>query len=102
MGMVSGEVLRSQLRHGTKLKNLDGEDLDIRISGSTVSVDKAKITFADGIAVNGVFHVVDKVLMPPGPARPPHMSTCKATVMADIYCNNGVQIDLGNRPMDKP
>jgi uncharacterized surface protein with fasciclin (FAS1) repeats len=40
--------------------------LTIKINGSTVMVDKARVVKTDIAASNGVIHVIDTVLLPPG------------------------------------
>jgi len=63
--VVEGEVLSSQLKDGDQFKTLEGQNVSITISGSDVSVDKAKVVKANVVAGNGVIHVLDAVLIPP-------------------------------------
>jgi len=96
--VVLGEVLSTQLKNGEPVKTLEGQNVDISISGSVVSVNKAKVTEADVFASNGVVHVIDAVLIPPTSPKPPlPPSTCPAEVMVDVNCDDAKNI--GNKPM---
>jgi len=64
--VVSGEVLRTDLKNGQEVKTLEGQDVNITIAGSNVSVNAAKVIEANVFAVNGVVHVINSVLLPPG------------------------------------
>jgi uncharacterized surface protein with fasciclin (FAS1) repeats len=46
-------------------KTLNGKKVRIRVSGSNVFVNTAKVVKADVMATNGVIHVVNRVLIPP-------------------------------------
>jgi uncharacterized surface protein with fasciclin (FAS1) repeats len=48
------------------IETLEGTPLVVTVDGSDVSVDGAMITEADIVASNGVIHVIDAVLIPPG------------------------------------
>lgn len=62
--VVAGEFTSKDLKDGP-VKTVEGQSVTIKISGSDVSVNKAKVTKADVFAVNGVIHVIDAVLTPP-------------------------------------
>jgi transforming growth factor-beta-induced protein len=67
--VANGELFAADLKDGQHIKTLEGQNVNITISGSEVSVKgetKAKVTKADVCAVNGVVHVIDTVLLPPG------------------------------------
>jgi len=64
--VVSGEFASADLKNGQHVKTFEGQDVNVTISGSTVSIDKAKVTKADVYAGNGVVHVIDAVMLPPG------------------------------------
>merc|ERR1712106_342110 len=68
--VVAGEVLSSQLKDGEQVQTLEGQKVNITISGSDVSVDKAKVVKANVVAGNGVIHVIDAVLIPPATPSP--------------------------------
>jgi len=62
--VVAGEVTSEELKDGP-LKTLEGDNVTIKLSGSDVSVNNAKVTKANVFAVNGVIHVIDAVLTIP-------------------------------------
>ena len=47
-------------------KAVSGDTLSINANGGAVTVDKARVVKTDIGASNGVIHVVDTVLLPPG------------------------------------
>jgi uncharacterized surface protein with fasciclin (FAS1) repeats len=48
------------------VKAVSNDTLPIKVSGSTVRVDEARVVKTDIAATNGVIHVIDAVLLPPG------------------------------------
>jgi len=87
--VVSGEVAAADLKNGEHVKTLEGQDVNVTIAGSTVTIDKAKVTKADVYAGNGIVHVIDAVMLPPGftPPKPPTPTTCKATILDNQDCD---------------
>ena len=63
--VVSGRVTAADVVKLRSAKTLNGKKLRIRVAGSNVFVNKAKVVKADVIATNGVIHVVNRVLIPP-------------------------------------
>jgi uncharacterized surface protein with fasciclin (FAS1) repeats len=63
--VVAGKVGAADVVKLSSAKTLNGKDVRIRVSGSNVFVDKAKVTTPDVMASNGVIHVVNRVLIPP-------------------------------------
>ena len=63
--VVSGKVTAADVVKLKTAKTLNGKSVRIRVSGSNVFVDKAKVTKTDVMASNGVIHVVNRVLIPP-------------------------------------
>jgi uncharacterized surface protein with fasciclin (FAS1) repeats len=63
--VVAGKLTAADVVKVSSAKTLDGRDVRIRVSGSNVFVNKAKVTTADVMASNGVIHVVNRVLIPP-------------------------------------
>merc|ERR1719345_3189 len=57
--VASGSVLSSALKNGEKIKTLEGADVNVTITKATVKT-------ADVKATNGVVHIIDQVLIPPG------------------------------------
>merc|ERR1719424_14168 len=64
--VVSREVLSTDLKNGEQIKTLEGQEVNVTIAGSDVSINDAKVKEANVFAVNGVVHVIDAVLLPPG------------------------------------
>jgi len=63
--VVAGEVKSAQVVTLTSATTLQGSDVAITVTGSTVKVNDATVTAADVEASNGVIHVIDTVLLPP-------------------------------------
>jgi uncharacterized surface protein with fasciclin (FAS1) repeats len=63
--VVSGKATAADVIKRTSATTLNGKDVRIRVSGSNVFVNKAKVTRPDVMASNGVIHVVNRVLIPP-------------------------------------
>ncbi|MFO7891201.1 MAG: fasciclin domain-containing protein [bacterium] len=63
--VVSGEYLAADVVGMTSLTSLEGSDLNINVTGSTVQIDGAVITITDIECSNGVIHVIDSVMIPP-------------------------------------
>ena len=63
--VIEGKAVMSADVKTMMAKTANGANLDIRVMGDHVMVNKAKIVKADVKASNGVIHVIDTVLMPP-------------------------------------
>ncbi len=63
--VVSGEYMAADVVGMTELTSVEGSDLVIDVSGSTVKIDVAEITITDIECSNGVIHVIDTVMIPP-------------------------------------
>lgn len=63
--VVAGDVRAAQVVELTHATTLEGDDVTISVSGSTVKVNDAVVTATDVVASNGVIHVIDTVLQPP-------------------------------------
>ena len=64
--VVPGKVLAADVVKVSSAKAVSGDSLSIKVSGSTVTVDKARVVKTDIATSNGVIHVIDTVLLPPG------------------------------------
>ena len=64
--VVPGELTADKLEDGQKLETVQGDSLTVSISGGTVKIDDATVVRPDVDASNGVVHVIDGVLTPPG------------------------------------
>jgi len=63
--VVSGKYLAADVVGMTTLTSVEGSDLTITVTGSTVQIDGATITTTDIECSNGVIHVIDSVMIPP-------------------------------------
>jgi uncharacterized surface protein with fasciclin (FAS1) repeats len=61
--VLSGKIMAADVKT-MKAKTVNGQELAIKVSGSTVTVDEAKVIKTDIAASNGVIHVIDSVIMP--------------------------------------
>jgi uncharacterized surface protein with fasciclin (FAS1) repeats len=64
--VVPGKVLAADVVKVSSAKAVSDDTLPIKVSGSTVMVDKARVVKTDIAASNGVIHVIDTVLLPQG------------------------------------
>ena len=62
--LVPGKMLAADVKN-SKVKSLNGADLELSKAGDFVTVESAAVTTADLVATNGVVHIVDTVLIPP-------------------------------------
>lgn len=68
--VVSGKVMSTDLSNGMKAATVNGAEVTIKITGSTVMVNTAKVTTADVMCSNGVIHIIDSVILPPESPAP--------------------------------
>ncbi|MCC7257849.1 MAG: fasciclin domain-containing protein [Gammaproteobacteria bacterium] len=64
--VVSGKIMAGDIKAAASPATLQGGTLNVQKSGGGVTVNGAKVTGADVSASNGVIHVIDTVLLPPG------------------------------------
>jgi transforming growth factor-beta-induced protein len=67
--VVSGNVVSSDLSNGMMVTTVNGEQFQVNISGSSVTLTDAggnvsNVVLTDVQATNGVIHVLDKVIIP--------------------------------------
>ena len=62
--IVEGKLSADAIKKMSKLKTMEGEELNIRVDGDKVYINKALVTISDVPCVNGTIHIVDTVLMP--------------------------------------
>ena len=62
--VVPGSVKAEQVVTMTQATSVNGQAIDISLSGATVMVDNATVTATDILASNGVIHVIDNVILP--------------------------------------
>lgn len=61
--VVSGKAMSTDLSDGMQIPTLNGEYLDVDLSDG-VMINQSSVVSADIQAVNGVIHVIDKILVP--------------------------------------
>ena len=64
--VVAGEVPASAVTDGMLATMVNGDKAKLSVTGDVVSISGATVTGADVATSNGIIHVIDKVLMPPG------------------------------------
>ena len=69
--VAAGELSSGGVVERTAITMLNGDEAEIVVSGSTVSIDGAVISATDIPASNGVIHVIDAVMLPPVDEPPP-------------------------------
>ena len=63
--VVSGDLMAKDLRSG-KVPTVEGSSVAVKVDNHGVSVNGSNVIKADVDTSNGVIHVIDKVLLPPG------------------------------------
>ena len=61
--VVPGKVMAADVK-SMQAKTVNGQSVDLKVSGSNVTIDGAKIVKTDIAASNGVIHVIDSVILP--------------------------------------
>lgn len=66
--VVSGKVMAADALKlaGKSAKTVEGSDAKISVMGGTPMINQAHIVKTDIVAKNGVIHVIDAVILPPG------------------------------------
>ncbi len=64
--VISGEVPASTVVTLTKATTVQGNSVTISVEGGNVRINNALVTVTDIEAENGIIHVLDAVLLPPG------------------------------------
>lgn len=64
--VVSGNVQAGDLFNGQKAKTVQGSEIKVSLSDAGAKINDAKVIAANVEASNGVVHVIDKVILPPG------------------------------------
>ncbi len=62
--VVAGQVPAKQVVELEGAKTLNGQRVDIAVSGGKVTVDKANVVTTDIRCSNGIIHVIDSVILP--------------------------------------
>lgn len=64
--VVSGKIMAADIKGSASPATLQGAALTVKAAGGGVTVNGAAVTAADVRASNGVIHVIDAVVLPPG------------------------------------
>ena len=64
--VVPGKVMAADVVKINSANAVSGDALHIKVADGTVTVDNARVVKTDIAASNGVIHVIDRVLLPPG------------------------------------
>lgn len=62
--VVPGRVMASDVVKLKKAKTVQGQAAAVKVMGSEVMIDNAKVVKTDIAASNGVIHVIDSVILP--------------------------------------
>ena len=62
--VVPGKVMAADVVKVTGAKTVQGQQVDVKVNGSTVMVDGATVTATDVECDNGVIHIIDSVILP--------------------------------------
>lgn len=62
--VVAGKSMAADIKN-SKVKSLNGAELELSKAGEFVTVESAAVTTPDLAATNGVVHIIDTVLIPP-------------------------------------
>jgi len=66
----SGRLLAKDLMDMQMITTVEGKNATVRVAGSTILINSARVTAADNLATNGVVHIIDAVLMPSDAPKP--------------------------------
>ncbi len=64
--VVSGKIMAADIKGSASPATLQGATIAVKAAGGGVTVNGAKVVSADVGASNGVIHVIDAVILPPG------------------------------------
>lgn len=66
--VVTGSLMSADIAklNGKSRKTAEGSDAKIMMMGTGIMVNNANVTKADIMASNGVIHIIDAVMLPPG------------------------------------
>lgn len=85
--VVGAKVLSTDLSDGLTATTLGGGDVEVSIGSAGIFINSSEVIAADIEASNGVIHVIDSVLVPPGVDVAGYLESCLAT--ADIESATG-------------
>jgi uncharacterized surface protein with fasciclin (FAS1) repeats len=62
--VAKGKLTAARVVKRTSIKTLNGQSVRVRVSGSQVKINSARVTTRNIAASNGVIHVINSVLIP--------------------------------------
>jgi uncharacterized surface protein with fasciclin (FAS1) repeats len=62
--VVPGAIHAKDVTGTSKVKTVEGSEVEVKRAGDVVTIDNATVTTADIEASNGVIHVIDTVILP--------------------------------------
>ena len=62
--VAAGKLTANKVVKRSSIKTVNGARVDVRVRGSNVFLDKARVTTPNIAASNGVIHVINRVLIP--------------------------------------
>merc|ERR1712166_99253 len=80
------------------LTTVEGQNVTVRVSGSTILINSAKVILADNDASNGVIHIIDAVLQEPNPRKFNHLWF--RGWIGGVYNRRCGEVDAGPRMPD--
>lgn len=63
--VVPGTVMAADVVKLKEAKTVNGKMIAVKVNGSAVMINDAKVSATDIAATNGVIHVIDSVILPP-------------------------------------
>jgi uncharacterized surface protein with fasciclin (FAS1) repeats len=63
--VAAGRLKAAKVVKRSSIKTLNGKKVRVRVKGSKVFLNRARVTKPDVMASNGVIHVINRVLIPP-------------------------------------
>jgi transforming growth factor-beta-induced protein len=87
--VVPGDLMAKDLQSG-KVATVEGSSVAVKVENQKVGVNNANVVKADVGANNGVIHVIDKVLLPPGlmPSTPVTTKPTQSGTIVDVAASN--------------
>lgn len=63
--VLGTQVFSDDLTNGASVATVGGSSVAVSIDNQDLRINEARVTSADNLALNGVVHVIDSVLVPP-------------------------------------
>jgi transforming growth factor-beta-induced protein len=103
--VVAGKVMAADVVKMTSAKTVEGSEAKIKVDGSTVMIDGAKVTATDIVASNGIIHVIDAVIVPASVdvsklAMAPAMTGTEAMTQTEMMTDTKAMTDTMKAEMD--